>query len=149
MKFDFKNVTVYIDKSEDILIVPCGIWPAHNITAEISNIVELKHPYTLEQLQFALEEGLQLCYSQNVDSDFPKVTSLEKYLNVKGYKKAIKNKKVVSLFWNKEDGYQVTPTTYADKKGFVHQEENTIILGAKPASLGIAEAVVKAITLSK
>lgn len=148
MSFDFKDVTVYVDKSKDLFFVPHGIWTAHNVTAEINNIVELKYPYTIEELQSTLEEGFKRCYSQNVDKEFPKVTAIENHLKIKGYKKAVKNKKIVNLHWD-EEGYQVTPTTYSDKKGYVHQEEITFFLGKKIKPFSLAEALLKAISLSK
>ncbi|MDF9845556.1 MULTISPECIES: hypothetical protein [unclassified Paenibacillus] len=148
MNFDFKDVTVYVDKSNDLFFVPHGIWTVHKVTAEVNNIVELRHPYNTEELQSVIEESFKRCYSQEVDNDFPKVTAIEKHLKIKGYKKAIKNKKVVNLHWD-EEGYQVTPTTYSDKKGYVHQEGNTFFLGKELNESSLAEALLKAIRLSE
>jgi len=96
-----------------------------------------------------LEKGFNLCYSKKTDSDFPKVTALEKYLNIKGYAKAVVDKKVVSLHWNNDEGYMVTPTTKIPKKGYVKQKENAINLGRKLKSYELAEALQTAMNLSK
>ncbi|MEK3794164.1 hypothetical protein MKX42_20725 [Paenibacillus sp. FSL R7-0204] len=148
MDFDYKNVTVYIDKNNDLYFVPHGIWTTHDVTAEINDILDLKYPYTLEELEFAIKESFGRCYSQYVDRDFPKVTAIEKHLKVKGYKKAVKKKKIVGLHWD-EEGYQVIPITYTVKKGYVHQEEKTFFLGKELNEFYLAEALLKAISLSE
>lgn len=57
LDINYKNVTVYIDKNNDMYFVPHEIWTTHDVTAEINDILDLKYPYTLEELKFAIKES--------------------------------------------------------------------------------------------
>lgn len=116
MDFDYKNVTVYIDKNNDLYFVPHGIWTTHDVTAEINDILDLKYPYTLEELEFAIKESFGRCYSQYVDRDFPKVTAIEKHLKVKGYKKAVKKRKLL-VYTGMRKVIKLSPLLILLKKG--------------------------------
>ncbi|CAM4134010.1 hypothetical protein [Saccharibacillus endophyticus] len=123
-----KTISVYVDKKENLIIVPTGIWVPRGAVIDIDSIFELKFPYKKEELEEGLKKGFGSCYSQKVEAEFPEQSAIEKYLKVKSYNQAVKGRKLVSCRWTPEDGYEITPTRKIPRRGFVHQKHLACII---------------------
>ena len=77
------------------------------------------------------------------------MTAIEKILGIKGYSKAVKNKKLVLVDWDIDEGYTVTPTEKIPRRGYVHLIELAKKLPLDCSKNRLAEAVIEAFHLSK
>lgn len=127
MKVTYKSVIVYIDKDDTIIAIPMGKSKKYCI-AGIDLVLEIKKPYSDMELELFLKEAIDKCYSMKSD-DSSEVSSLEKYLDIKGFAKAVKNRRVISFGWYYDIGYVLVPTHKKPRQGFVHMEDKTIKLG--------------------
>lgn len=145
---EYKVITVYADTNGEILILSCGGSKKYGGTVEIDVEQRLNDSYSLEELEEKLMLSFANCYSKVFDENL-KVTALEKIVNIKGYSKAVKNKKLILVDWTQSEGYSVIPTDKIPQRGFVHQTENAIFVPLVYPENALAEAVVEAISLSK
>lgn len=145
LAYTFKTISVYVDKKENLIIVPTGIWVPRKTVIDIDRIVELKFPYTKEEIEEALKAGFASCYSQKVEEEFPKQSAIERYLKVKSYGHAVKGRKLVSCRWTPEGGYEMTPTHKIPRRGFVHQKNlSCTIPPSEQEPLTLAQAFLRA-----
>lgn len=146
MKKTYKTVSVYVDKQNDLIAIPHGESDKYSL-AELDIVLALSAPYTDEDLEAFLLEAYGKCYSQK-SNDTTNVSPLEKYLNVKGYSKAIKNRRVVLLHWFKENGYEIVPTNKIPRRGYDHIEEKTFKIGKEIKDKNLSNAFKEAMQLS-
>jgi hypothetical protein len=90
---------------------------------------------------------MSLCFTKTHD-DSTNVTTLEKYLKVKGYGKVVKNKRCITFWWNINDGYFVVPINKIHKGSFVEIEEKKVYLGREIKEGELAKAVRKSMKIS-
>ncbi|EKD94630.1 MAG: hypothetical protein ACD_26C00004G0001 [uncultured bacterium] len=125
MIITYRVVFVYVDKKDNLLIIPTGESEKYG-TMGLDLFYQLDSPYSNDELEKTLHEALDMCCSKKPQDDTTE-SSIERHLKVKGFSKAVKDKKLVSVNWNIDDGFYVTPTQKIPKKGYVHM--NDIILG--------------------
>lgn len=149
MNFDFKSVNIYVDKMNNIFAVPTGISNKHGgAIMEINKVQVINSPYTDNQIEELLISALDQCFTLIPDENSSQ-TPLEKYLSIKGYSKAVKDKKLIKLSWNDEDGYFITPTEKIPRRGYVHLKKERIDLGNNIIDCNLANAVKEGIKKSK
>ncbi|WP_157721779.1 hypothetical protein [Tumebacillus avium] len=146
---DFKMVSLYSASNGDLYILPRGIskkWGGAIIDLELPHFLE--SGYTDQMLESDVK---QVVDDWNVmePSEELKPSVIEKVVKVKGYVKAVKNMKYVSLEWNVEEGYTVIPTINSGKNGFDHLEDESISCGINLGAGALAQAIRTAIALSK
>src|SRR5690606_26594032 len=122
----YKIVTVYVDKNDNLIAIPSGESEKYGIK-ELDITFQLTSPYSDEELEICLMSALNKSYSQKADDS--SISSIEKTLNVKGFEKAVRNRKVVLFEWLEDEGYFVTPTNKLPRRGFVHVEDKKAGLG--------------------
>ena len=148
MNFDYRLVNIYADPNNNLLIISNGQsqkWGG--VTAEIDVVNQIAFPYSDEEVEEALIKAMKLCYTKNPDDDDS--SPIEKFLKVKGYSKAVKDKKLVCFRWDIDDGYYLIPTEKIPKRGFVHLEDKTIRLGKAIEKGKLAISFKEALKLSK
>jgi hypothetical protein len=148
MGFNYKLVHIYSDLNQNLIFIPTGESKKWGGTLAIDSVTELKHPYSDEQLEEALNSSLDRCYSLKPDESL-KESALEKYLGVKGFSKACKGKKLVLFEWLAKEGFSFTPTDKVKGEGYNHLSEQKISFGKNVNKGDLANAVKKAIELSK
>ncbi|MFC7677807.1 hypothetical protein [Paenibacillus sp. GCM10028914] len=111
-------------------------------------VIELCTTSSKEELQEAIYESLSHCNVELLD-EIPKLTSLEQHLCIKGWKKATKDKKCVSILLN-PDGFSISPMNKHPRYGYLGSDEIDIHLNVEDAmvSNNLARAVIQAINLS-
>jgi hypothetical protein len=147
LRFKYKYINIYVDSGQNLICIPIGESKKWG-PISIDSVSELKAPYSDEQLEQELTDSLNRCYSMRADDDL-KVSSLEKYLGVKGFAKACQGRKIVEYRWNAKDGYYITPTNKVKGKGYLHMEDQRIFIGKSFNKGDLANAVKQAIELSK
>ena len=143
----YKRVGLYEDEQSTIYLVPLGETAKNKYDKEIDAVLVISSPYTDEELYQKVMEAFELCYSL-VPEEGNVATPLEKLLKIKGYKKATRNKKYVSLYWNNQDGYSVTPTKKDSYGAYDDLLDHSFSLGKKPAYGDFARAIREALGLS-
>ncbi|MGI6712264.1 MAG: hypothetical protein ACOX4L_06015 [Bacillota bacterium] len=146
MKITYKAVSVYVDEKDNLIVLPSGESDKYGLM-DLDIVFQLDSPYSDNQLEQLLIDVMDKCYSQKAD-DTPGPTVLEKYLGVKGYAKAVKNRRFVSFEWFLASGYVVIPTNKVPKHVFVLQEDKAIKLGKVFKSGELARAFREAMQLS-
>jgi hypothetical protein len=144
-------VTVYADPSGNLYIIANSLKEMRGVIggaiAEMDDVIYLPFPYQDEKLENALYDAFERCHTREpkwVDG----LTPMEQYLNVKGYAKAVKNKRCILINWSVDRGYSVIPTKKIPKQGYIHQNEIELHLGRTVSKGDFAIAVNKALTLS-
>jgi hypothetical protein len=122
-----------------------GRWNGATVTLDLPSA--LNYPYTNEELEEKIIYALDQCFSVEPDDNI-KVSSLERYLNVKGYNKATKTRKLILIRWTQKDGYKVIPTIRTPKRGYDFNATDTIILGHEINKGALAQAVQDAFNKS-
>ncbi|WP_106769025.1 hypothetical protein [Paenibacillus faecalis] len=142
-----KILNIYVD-SEKLYICSTQTVNKTYETVEKGFITELNSLSSEGELQAALFESLKNCNLELLDEN-PEVSSLEKHLGVKGYDKAIKDKKGVTLFLVPKEGYSITPTEKY-RWGYMGIGDE-IHLSVEDALVNnnLAKAVLQAISLSR
>jgi hypothetical protein len=143
MVHDYKSVNIYADPQDTLFLIPNGE-SSDGLTMGLDIIHELKPPYTEEELENALLESMDLCYSE-FPSEQPN-SIIVRHLGLKSYSKATKDKRYVMFKWTSDEGYTVTPSI--KKRGYEHLTEQSIFLGKSFKNGELANAVKKALALS-
>ena len=147
MEFLYKNVSIYADTSDNLIIIPTGNSEKWGGAVDIDLAFQLNSPYTDEELEESINKALVQCFSLKPNEDI-KETVIERFLKIKGYSKAVKERRFVSLFWNVNEGYIITPTKKVPRQGYVHINDKSFRLGLKPQMGEIGLAIREAMKLS-
>jgi hypothetical protein len=145
MEIDYRSVSIYVDSTNNFLIVPTGSSLKWGII-EIGIINELKQPYSDQEMEEELVESMKQCHSKPPE-ELSSISMIEQYLGIKGYERATKGRKLIIFSWNVDDGYYVTPTEKATK-GYTILNEKSIYLGHSFEKLILANAIKQALELS-
>jgi len=146
MEIIYKFVNVYVDESDNLIAFPTGeseIFGTKDL--DIANV--LNTPYSDNELENLLIETLNQCYSQK-PNDTENSSFVERLLKVKGYEKAVKNRKLIGVNWNSDKGYSVIPTRKVPKQGYIDMENAEIFVGKNFKSGELAKAFKEAILMS-
>ena len=126
--------------------IPSGKSPKFDI-ADLDMIFTLPIPYTDTELEEYILMLFDKCFSEQCKDEH--ITSIEKFYKVKGYAKATKNLRLVSLHWLKNAGYFVVPTKNTNKMGFQHIENNKILLPTDYLKGTLAKAFKQAMAVAQ
>lgn len=146
MKVTYKTVLVYVDEKDNIIAIPTGESDKYGLMG-LDIVFELNLPYSDEQLEVFLKGVMDKCYSKKAD-DSAELSTLEKFLKIKGFAKAVKCRRLINFDWFKESGYAIVPTNKKPKQGYVHMEDKIIKLGKEPNEGELSKAFKEAMKLS-
>ena len=125
----YKTIFIYVDEKDNLIAIPTGESEKFGLMG-LDIINQLNIPYTDEELESLLINTLAQCYSKKAD-DSTNVSSLERFLGVKGFTTAVKKRRLVAFSWRYDKGYYITPTNKIPKRGFVDMVDNELILGTE------------------
>lgn len=146
---EYRVVFIYADARDNLFIVPTGeAKRLYGGTMEIELIKHLPYPYRDEEVEEALVEAMKLCFTKDPDDAPGYRTAIEKYLNIKGYAKAVKDKKLIEFHWDIDDGYSVIPSQKIPKQGYIDLTDKTIWLGKEIKKGELARALKEAMEIS-
>ncbi|GGI12897.1 hypothetical protein [Gottfriedia solisilvae] len=147
MDHTFKQINLYYDiVQSDLVIISTGRLVGLGII-EIENIEKVTVPFQDSELYNKINNCLEQCYSR-IPPIPAKSSSLAIMLNKKNYSQATKNKKLIVLTWDEDEGYIICPTQKEKRNGYQHLVESQLILGQKLDETNLTSAINKCIELS-
>ena len=157
MKVDLKEfrwIGIYANEEKDIVIFPQSETdePLELSDGTILNEpwfctayypIEIKYPYTKEELAEKIKCGIEQWNKHKPYNDFSgKNTFEEKYYGIKGFKKAIKGKRYIRLGWDDIQGKYVS-LNVPGKSGYWYLGVGEVILDENADWIDYAEVVIK------
>ena len=146
-KHDYWIVNIYANNKGRFTFVPTSESKSQLIS-ELDIHIDLNPPFTDCDIQSKLSEAMDKCFFQRPEDIFYR-DNAEKSMATKSYEKMFSGLKLVSVFWNKDDGFRIQPHKKANSRGFQVIEENVIKLEKSSDLLSVVEAIKKAFTLSQ
>ncbi len=139
MEKDFYTISVYVDKEENMIGIPCGESDEYGI-ADIDKVVLLNAPYTDKQIESFVEEVISYCYTKKHNDSSP-VSTIEKYTKKKGFVNATSDLTLISIVKTKTN-YSLMPTFNDYEKGPLAIDDDERIL-MNPYKEGELAEVIK------
>ncbi|MCH5320361.1 MAG: hypothetical protein J1E36_01260 [Eubacterium sp.] len=139
MEKEFYTISVYVDKDENMIGIPCGESDAYGI-ADIDKVVLLNAPYTDKQIESFIEEVISYCYTKKHNDASP-VSTIEKYTKKKGFVNATADFTLLSIVKTKTN-YSLMPTFNDYEKGPLAIDDDERIL-MNPYKEGELAEVIK------
>ncbi|WP_033166102.1 hypothetical protein [Clostridium sp. KNHs205] len=147
MEYLYRYVSIYADPQNNLIIIPTGCSPTRGTTVDLDLAVQLLQPYTDQELERMIYQIMDECFSV-IPDDEDKVTPIEKLLKIKGYSRAVKERRFISFLWDIDEGYIITPTKKVPRQGYCHMVDKSFRLGMNPKEGEIAKAIREAMKLS-
>lgn len=138
---EFKYIQVYADVCDNLILVPTG-FNKEGLLMGIDMVIRLDSPYTDEQLETAIFEAMNNCFLKEADA----ASGLERHLGVKGYAKAVKDRRLVIIRREKGVGYIIN-SSIKNRENYVFNEE--INLGEVLEEGIVAKAFRQALAMSR
>ena len=151
---EFRWIDIYVNAEKDIVIFPQSETNEPQELADGTIIdepwfctaycpIELKSPYTKEELAEKIKFGIEQWNKHEPYNDFSgKNTFEEKYYGVNGFKKAIKGKRYIHLGWDDMQGKYVS-LLLPCKSGYQYLGVDEVILDEAADWMDYANAVIK------
>lgn len=156
MKVDlskFNAIDILVDENKNIAAFPSGSYEDRKYIEDgkvrVYVPIELKNPYTVNELadvikQAMLSEDNELffIYDQNKNKTYEEV-----YYGIKGFKNAMKGKKLIDLGWNDRWGKYVS-LMLPDKRVYSYTGVKLLYLDDSADWIDFAEAVLSLIDIN-
>lgn len=121
----YRYLNVYVDVNGGLIIVSTGRSKTLGIV-EIEYINRLEPGYTDDELQEKIKDSFDKCYSIKASDNISKETVMGKYMGFKSYSRAVKGLKLVVVYWEYGEGYEIIPTEKKKGHGYRHLEDQKI-----------------------
>lgn len=132
MEKEFYTISLYVDKDENFIGIPCGESETYGI-ADIDTVLVLKKPYTAEEVEEFVEKVIGECYKKK-HNDLSPVSTIEKYTKKKGFVNATADLTLISIVKTAES-YSLMPTFNDFERGPLCIDDDERIL-ANPYQAG-------------
>ena len=132
MDREFYTASVYVDKDENLIGIPCGESDKYGI-ADIDTVLLLKAPYTDEALEKYIDKVFDACYTKK-HNDNVETSTIERYTKKKGFVNATSDYTMISIVKTKTN-YSLMPTFNDFEKGPLCIDDDERLL-ANPYSEG-------------
>lgn len=114
MERDFYTISIYVDKDENLIGIPCGESEKYGI-ADIDTVLLLKAPYKPKQVEDFIEKVFNACYTKKHNDNSP-VSTIERYTKKKGFVEATADLTLISIV-KTNSTYSIMPTFNDFEKG--------------------------------
>lgn len=114
MKRDFYTISLYVDKEDTLIGIPCGESEKYGI-ADIDTVMLLKAPYSPKEVEDFIEKVFDACYTKKHNDASP-VSTIERYTKKKGFVAATADLTLISLV-KTANTYSIMPTFNDYEKG--------------------------------
>lgn len=138
MDKEFYTISVYVDKDENLIGIPCGESDKYGI-ADIDTVMLLKAPYTDKQLESYIERVINACYTKKHNDDSP-VSTIERYTKKKGFVNATADLTLISIVKLKTH-YSLMPTFNDYEKGPLAIDDDEKIVNLNYREGELAEVI--------
>ena len=148
MDREFYTISVYVDKDENLIGIPCGDSDKYGI-ADIDTVMLLKAPYTDSASEHYIHKVLDACYTKK-HNDNVETSTIERYTKKKGFVNATKDFTMISIVKTRTN-YSLMPTFNDYEKGplAIDDDEHILLLNHNPGEMaevirGFIEVYLKA-----
>lgn len=114
MEREFYTISVYVDKDDTLIGIPCGESEQYGI-ADIDTVLILKAPYTAKEVEAFIEKVINACYTKKHNDNSP-VSTIERYTKKKGFVEATADLTLISIV-KTANTYSIMPTFNDWEKG--------------------------------
>ena len=125
MEREFYTISVYADKDENLIGIPCGESEKYGI-ADIDKVLLLKAPYTDKALESFVEKVIDACYTKKHNDASP-VSTIERYTKKSGFVNATADFELISIVKTRTN-YSLMPTFNDYEKGPLAIDDDEHIL---------------------
>ncbi|MBQ9517273.1 MAG: hypothetical protein IJR60_04280 [Eubacterium sp.] len=125
MDREFYTISVYVDKDENLVGIPCGESDKYGI-ADIDTVMLLNAPYSAAQVEKYIEKVINACYTKK-HNDSVETSTIERFTKKKGFVNATKDYMLISIV-KMQAGYSLMPTFYDFEKGPLAIDDDERIL---------------------
>ncbi|HBA93873.1 MAG TPA: hypothetical protein DCZ02_04580 [Ruminococcaceae bacterium] len=125
MDKEFYTISVYVDKDENLIGIPCGESDKYQI-ADIDTVFLLNAPYTDKVLENYIEKVINACYTKK-HNDNVETSTIERYTKKKGFVNATRDYTMISIVKTKTN-YSLMPTFNDYEKGPLAIDDDEHIL---------------------
>ncbi len=116
MKYLYRRISCYYKKGDILILMPKGKLLPFGGGIDIEPVFELQFPINNDNLKKIINECFELCWSEIIDG-IPKGPSvIEKHLNIRGYKKVVRQYDFFSLRYDKVSKEYILEKTFKDLK---------------------------------
>ncbi|MBQ9531453.1 MAG: hypothetical protein IJR70_05225 [Eubacterium sp.] len=148
MEHEFYTISVYADKDENLIGIPCGESDKYGI-ADIDTVMLLNAPYTDKALENFIEKVINACYTKKHNDNSP-VSTIERYTKKSGFVNATADFELISIV-KTQTNYSLMPTFNDYEKGplAIDDDEHILPLNYKEGEMaevirGFIEIYLKA-----
>lgn len=138
MEHDFQTISVYVDKDENLIGIPCGESDKYGI-ADIDTVLLLKAPYTDKALESYIEKVLDACYTKKHNDKVP-TSTIERYTKKTGFVEATADFTMISIVKTKTN-YSLMPTFNDYERGPLAIDDDEHILPLNYQEGDMAEVI--------
>lgn len=138
MDKEFYTISVYVDKDENLIGIPCGESDKYGI-ADIDTVLLLKAPYTDKQIESYIEKVISACYTKK-HNDKSNVSTIERYTKKQGFVNATADFSMISIVKTKVN-YSLMPTFNDPEKGPLAIDDDERILSLNYKAGELAEII--------
>ena len=138
MEREFYTISVYADKDENLIGIPCGESDKYGI-ADIDTVLLLNAPYTDKALESFIEKVINACYTKKHNDASP-VSTIERYTKKSGFVNATADFELISIVKTKTN-YSLMPTFNDYEKGPLAIDDDEHILPLNYAEGDMAEVI--------
>ena len=138
MEKEFYTISIYVDKDENLIGIPCGESDKYGI-ADIDTVLLLKAPYSDSAIESFVEKVINACY-QKKHNDASDVSTIERYTKKKGFVNATRDLTLFSVVKTKEM-YSLMATFNDYEKGPVVIDDDERILASPYKEGALAEVI--------
>ncbi|MCR5208192.1 MAG: hypothetical protein K6C14_06950 [Eubacterium sp.] len=138
MEREFYTVSIYVDKDETLIGIPCGDSDKYGI-ADIDTIMLLKAPYSDRALESFVEKVIGACYTKK-HNDAVSTSTIERYTKKKGFVEATADLTLISIV-KTASGYSLMPTFNDYEKGPLAIDDDEHIVPISYGEGAIAEVI--------
>ena len=148
MDREFYTISVYVDKDENLIGIPCGDSDKYGI-ADIDTVMLLKAPYTDTALENYINKVLDACYTKKHNDSVP-TSTIERYTKKSGFVNATSDFTMISIV-KTATHYSLMPTFNDFEKGplAIDDDEHILLINHQPGEMaevirGFIEVYLKA-----
>ena len=138
MEREFYTISVYADKDENLIGIPCGESEKYGI-ADIDTVLLLNAPYTDKALESFIEKVINACYTKKHNDASP-VSTIERYTKKSGFINATADFELISIV-KTQNNYSLMPTFNDYEKGPLAIDDDEHILPLNYAEGEMAEVI--------
>ena len=138
MDREFYTISIYVDKDENLIGIPCGESEKYGI-ADIDTVLLLKAPYTDKALESFVEKVINACYTKKHNDASP-VSTIERYTKKSGFVNATADFELISIV-KTQTNYSLMPTFNDFEKGPLAIDDDEHILALNYTEGEMAEVI--------